>query len=70
MMLESQKPTYIGGLIGYIVANLISGLLLLIARHNMAKKNSVRLPQQQDDEFLGHQIDITDIEDPHFIYKL
>ncbi|OAC98310.1 hypothetical protein MUCCIDRAFT_167940 [Mucor lusitanicus CBS 277.49] len=70
MMLESQKPTYIGGLVGYIVANLVSGCLLLIARQSMAKRNSVRFPQQQDDEFLGHQIDITDVEDPHFIYKL
>lgn len=52
MMLKSQWPTYIGDLIDYIASNLASGCLLLLARHNiMVKKNCVRLPQQQDDEF-------------------
>ncbi|KAI8080707.1 major facilitator superfamily domain-containing protein [Gilbertella persicaria] len=69
LMREDQKPLYIGGLVTYIVADLLSIVLLLVARRDMFKKNKTRLLhqlQKDDDE----QLDMTDKQDESFIYRL
>ncbi|KAI8393772.1 major facilitator superfamily domain-containing protein [Radiomyces spectabilis] len=69
MMVESQKPTYIGGMIGYIVANTIVIVLLLIARWRMAIVNKQRLSKPS--EYVTNvEDDLTDVQDPNFIYRL
>lgn len=70
MMVSTQ-----GGMISYMVADLVAICLLLLARRIMAKENEKRLAsaagkQNRGIEFSEENVDITDMEDPHFIYKL
>ncbi|KAI9319429.1 major facilitator superfamily domain-containing protein [Dichotomocladium elegans] len=70
MMVDWQKPLYLGGMIAYIAANVISIVLLLFTRWSMAKVNRERLSAGAT----GHQAavasDITDGENANFIYRL
>jgi uncharacterized membrane protein len=73
LMISSQKPLYIGGMVGYMVSDILAILLLLLARHIMLKSNKKRLAKDKkvtNDELSEDGVDITDIQDPRYIYKL
>lgn len=70
MMVDWQAPLYLGGMIAYIVADAIVICLLIIARISMARSNSKRLANPVDAGPDKIQQDITDREDPNFIYRL
>ncbi|CDH61084.1 mfs allantoate transporter [Lichtheimia corymbifera JMRC:FSU:9682] len=69
MMVDWQAPLYLGGMIAYIAADVITIVLLWIARRSMAKINAQRLSKG-----ISHNAtvmtDMTDGEDPNFIYRL
>lgn len=69
-MVDWQKPLYLGGMIAYIAADAIVIALLIIARILMARSNRKRLanPIAVNPDKLSQ--DITDQEDPNFIYRL
>ncbi|KAI9316390.1 major facilitator superfamily domain-containing protein [Dichotomocladium elegans] len=69
MMVDSQKPLYLGGMIAYIAADAIAILLLLYARYWMARSNRERLSRGIS-KSEGEKLDMTDREDPNFIYRL
>lgn len=69
MIVESQKPHYIGAIIGYICANSIVVILLLVARYQMAKVNKERL--SSDAVVMTHvEDDLSDVQDSNFLYRL
>ncbi|KAG0166807.1 hypothetical protein DFQ28_010695 [Apophysomyces sp. BC1034] len=68
MMVSWQKPLYLGGMIGYICANTISSVLMLIAHYFMAKSNRERLANPKPE--VDTSEDLTDRENPNFIYRL
>ncbi|KAI8984398.1 major facilitator superfamily domain-containing protein [Mycotypha africana] len=69
MMLAKQKPLYLGGMIGYIAADILCIVLLQISRYTMAKSNKQRLANPSEKKIDVNQ-DLTDKENPHFIYRL
>jgi ACS family allantoate permease-like MFS transporter len=69
MMVSWQKPLYLGGMIGYIAADAICIILLQYARYTMAKSNKERLANPSNTKIDGTQ-DLTDRENPHYIYRL
>lgn len=56
-------------MIAYMAANAISIVLFLIARYFMAKSNRERLARGITTN-TGEMNDMTDREDPNFIYRL
>jgi hypothetical protein len=68
IMLDSQKPLYIGAMVTYIACNVIAILLLLYTRYNMLITNKRRL--QKPDEKVIDSEDLTDRENHNFIYRL
>lgn len=69
MMVPSQKPLYLGGMIGYMAADVVCIILLQIARYYMAKTNKQRLDNPSSEKVEVND-DLTDVENPHFIYRL
>jgi hypothetical protein len=69
MIVESQAPNYMGGMIGYICANSIVVVLLLIARYKMAVINRIRL-NTSPDVMTSVEDDLSDLQDPNFLYRL
>lgn len=69
MMLPSQRPLYLGGMIGYMAADAVCIILLQIARYCMAKSNKERLANPSSAK-IDTDADVTDVENPHFIYRL
>lgn len=69
MMVSTQKPLYLGGMIGYMAANVVCLVLLQISRYYMAKTNKERLENPSSEKIDPTQ-DLTDVENPHFIYRL
>jgi ACS family allantoate permease-like MFS transporter len=69
MMVDWQKPLYLGGMIGYIAADLICILLLQYARWEMAKSNKKRMETPAAEQ-VDVNDDLTDKENPHFMYRL
>ncbi|KAI9359491.1 major facilitator superfamily domain-containing protein [Pilaira anomala] len=69
MMVPSQKPLYLGGMIGYMAADVVCIILLQIARYCMAKTNKQRLDNPSSEK-VDVNDDLTDVENPHFIYRL
>lgn len=57
------------GMIAYMAANAISIVLFLIARYSMAKSNRERMERGITKTTTG-MTDLTDREDPNFIYRL
>lgn len=57
------------GMIAYMAANAISIVLFLIARYSMAKSNRERMARGITKTTTG-MTDLTDREDPNFIYRL
>ncbi|KAI8393773.1 major facilitator superfamily domain-containing protein [Radiomyces spectabilis] len=68
MMVQSQAPLYIGGMVGYIVADALCIACLLGAHWFMARSNRQRLANPQPNAAMFE--DMTDQEDPNFIYRL
>ncbi|CAO3598955.1 unnamed protein product [Absidia cylindrospora] len=66
---ESQKPTYWGGMIGYCCSCFLCIVCLGAARWTMARENVIR-SQHRPDESKPVEEDQTDAEDPSFIYLL
>ncbi|KAI8391208.1 major facilitator superfamily domain-containing protein [Radiomyces spectabilis] len=69
MMVQTQAPGYVGGMIGYTVANVVVIICLILIRYIMAKENRRRLadpPTEPTDVYL----DLTDAEDRNYIYRL
>ncbi|KAI8879697.1 MFS general substrate transporter [Backusella circina FSU 941] len=69
MIVDSQAPNYIGGMIGYICANTIVVILLLVARYQMAAINRTRL-NTSPDVMTSVEDDLSDLQDPNFLYRL
>jgi hypothetical protein len=68
LMVDSQKPLYLGAMITYIAVDVASIFLLWICRHNMSKINKKRLNNPTDETC--DKEDPTDAENPNYIYKL
>ncbi|KAI8886243.1 MFS general substrate transporter [Backusella circina FSU 941] len=68
LMLDSQKPLYIGPMVTFIVCDIIGIILLLISRHIMSKSNKKRFDSPQ--ATVPEEEDLTDRENPNFIYKI
>lgn len=69
MIVESQAPTYIGAMLGYICANVIVVILLLVARWKMATINKQRLSSTT--VVMTHvEDDLSDVQDSNFLYRL
>lgn len=66
MMVSSQAPLYIGGMIGYIVANFLCILIFLFVRWSMVKENRQRLANSVKVDVVD---DMTDVENKSFIYR-
>ncbi|KAI9026456.1 major facilitator superfamily domain-containing protein [Phycomyces nitens] len=69
MMVSWQAPLYLGGMIAYICSDAICIGLLLVARHYMAKSNRERLANPSNIE-IDVNDDLTDVENPNYIYRL
>ncbi|KAI9018502.1 major facilitator superfamily domain-containing protein [Phycomyces nitens] len=69
MMLARQAPRYLGGMLGYMAANVICMVLLVIARHLMIKSNRERLANPSN-AVIDINDDLTDRENPHYIYRV
>ncbi|ORZ25525.1 major facilitator superfamily domain-containing protein [Absidia repens] len=62
-------PTYLGGLLGYVIANILVIVMLLYVRWEMNKVNKQR-QSQNNIEKTDPALDYTDREDANFVYKL
>ncbi|KAI9320491.1 major facilitator superfamily domain-containing protein [Dichotomocladium elegans] len=69
MMVDSQAPTYLGGMIGYICANTIVIILLGFARWRMDIVNKKR-KMVHSSILTNVEDDLTDVQDPNFLYRL
>ncbi|SAM05360.1 hypothetical protein [Absidia glauca] len=69
MMVEEQKPSYYGGMIGYLCSCFMCIVCLGFARWTMARVN-VKRSQHRPDENKPVEEDQTDKEDLGFIYLL
>ncbi|KAI8377442.1 major facilitator superfamily domain-containing protein [Radiomyces spectabilis] len=69
MMNSSPAPSYLGAMVGYIVANFVAAILLLIARWRMAIVNQRRLTTSSA-IMTNVEDDLSDVQDPNFIYRL
>lgn len=69
MMVEEQKPSYYGGMIGYLCSCFMCIVCLGFARWTMAREN-VNRSQHRPDENKPVEEDQTDKEDLGFIYLL
>ncbi|KAI9499295.1 major facilitator superfamily domain-containing protein [Zychaea mexicana] len=70
MMVAWQAPLYLGGMLAYIASNAICIVLFLIARMSMARLNRERMARGITSTATGEMQDLTDKEDPNFIYRL
>ncbi|CAO3621487.1 unnamed protein product [Cunninghamella blakesleeana] len=68
LMLEKEAPSYRTGMIIFAASNLLTSLCLLLCLYLMHRVNKKRLAAgvTKTDAYL----DLTDREDPNFIYKL
>ncbi|KAI8337143.1 major facilitator superfamily domain-containing protein [Chlamydoabsidia padenii] len=70
-MTDSSAPRYLGPLGGYLACNLMACLLLLVARMNMKASNQRKRSQPGFNENERDiTLDLTDKQDPNFLYRL
>ena len=69
MIVESQAPNYISAMIGYICANFVVVILLLIARQKMANVNKQRTTSPAV-IMTNVEDDLSDLQDTNFLYRL
>lgn len=69
MIAEKEAPHYTSAMVGYIVANSIVVVLLLVARYKMAQVNKQRL--STNNNVMTHvEDDLSDVQDTNFLYRL
>ncbi|KAI9250906.1 major facilitator superfamily domain-containing protein [Phascolomyces articulosus] len=69
VMLEKEAPRYTGAMTGFCIGNAVAIASYIIMRFSMARENKKRLanpPEKETDVTL----DLTDMQDKNFIYKL
>lgn len=69
MIIESQAPNYPPAIITYMCANIIVIILFYVARREMAKVNEERLACSTI-VMTNVEDDLSDVQDPNFIYRL
>ncbi|CAO3654040.1 unnamed protein product [Cunninghamella echinulata] len=69
LMTMGQEAPFIGGMIGYCVANVICMALLSFAHYSMAKENRRRLACTTN-KVVDINDDLTDVENTNIIYRL
>ncbi|KAG0179516.1 hypothetical protein DFQ29_002023 [Apophysomyces sp. BC1021] len=69
VMAPKFAPHYVGSLVIYVCAMMISAVLLLVARWRMALINRQRL-MRLSGMVTNVEDDLTDVQDPNFIYRL
>ncbi|KAG1146509.1 hypothetical protein G6F37_004637 [Rhizopus arrhizus] len=69
LMVENTKPSYAPAIITYICCNFVCAILVLIARMKMAAINKKRIANPSA-EIINVEDDLTDIQDPNFLYRL
>ncbi|KAI8149502.1 major facilitator superfamily domain-containing protein [Fennellomyces sp. T-0311] len=75
MMVEHQAPRYIGAMIGFAVADFLCALMFFYVRWSQSKENKRRLKLKEEgllppEPENRQEIDLTDKEDLHFVYRL
>lgn len=68
LMIESQKPSYWGGMIAYCCSSFLCIVCLGIARWSMAKANRSKPRMKRD--YKENNEDLTDVQDQSFFYLL
>lgn len=69
LMTMNQPAPYIGGMIGFCVANALAIILMMIAHFSMLKENRRRLASTTERKF-DVLDDLTDRENTNIIYRL
>jgi hypothetical protein len=69
MIKDSEKPNYITAMVGYIIANSIVVVLLLVARYKMAAINKQRINSPAE-IMTNVEDDLSDVQDTNFLYRL
>lgn len=74
MMVEDQAPRYVGGMIGYMVADMLAAILFLYVRWSLKRENTRRQKLKDDGQVPPpaanrEEIDLTDVEDLNFVYR-
>ncbi|KAI8149505.1 major facilitator superfamily domain-containing protein [Fennellomyces sp. T-0311] len=74
MMVEQEKPRYIGGLSGYMGADVIAIFLFLYVRWSLNRENKRRQELKAEGKIPPpaanrEELDLTDIEDLNFVYR-
>ncbi|KAG1051219.1 hypothetical protein G6F43_006556 [Rhizopus delemar] len=69
LMVEDTKPSYAPAIITYICCNFVTAILVLIARMKMAAVNKKRISNPSA-EIINVEDDLTDVQDPNFLYRL
>lgn len=69
IMLEHQKPRYLGAITGFCVGNGVAICCFLVLRWMMVTENRKRLADPPSEPTDAH-LDLTDKEDKNFIYRL
>lgn len=67
LMVDSQAPLFVGGMVGCMVANAATIVLFIYARWVMAKENRRRIANPVE---MVVTPDMTDFENKNFIYRL
>ncbi|KAI9497526.1 major facilitator superfamily domain-containing protein [Zychaea mexicana] len=74
MMVETQAPRYTGGMIGYMVADVLAAALFVYVRRSLAAENRRRQKLKEGGQVPPspenrEAVDLTDVEDLHFDYR-
>ena len=74
MMVEQDAPRYIGGLSGYMVADVIAVVLFLYVRLRVVRENRRRQKLKDEGKIdpppaNREDLDLTDKEDLNFVYR-
>ncbi|CEG63680.1 hypothetical protein RMATCC62417_00788 [Rhizopus microsporus] len=69
LMVDSTKPVYLPAMLTYIICNCIVILLMLLVRAQMAKVNRERISNPSS-TVTNVEDNLTDVQDPNFIYRL
>lgn len=69
MMVESQQPKYIGAMVGFIVTNTFSFFAILLL-YFLTKRDNAKRESGRTDVPTDVDLDLTDLEDKNYVYKL
>ncbi|KAI8339466.1 major facilitator superfamily domain-containing protein [Chlamydoabsidia padenii] len=69
LMTMNQPAPYVGGMIGFCVANVLAVILMMIAHYSMLRENRRRLASTSERKF-DVLDDLTDRENTNIIYRL